>query len=198
MTGVQTCALPISEGLRLARLAIGGGQDDATALYMGSMASSYLGGDLRIAATAMDRALALNPNLAGAWHLSGWIRMYMEDGDTAIEHFHRGLRLNPLDPTIHILSCGMAASWFVKGDLAQVLLWADKSLREGPVFLAALRLKITMLGLMGRIDEAKQLVPTLLELEPNLRCSLVNTLTPWGPGMLARYAAGLRAAGIPE
>jgi tetratricopeptide (TPR) repeat protein len=101
-----------AEGLRLARLAISGGHDDATALYMGSMASAYLGGDLRTAATIMDRALALNPNLAGAWHLSGWIRMYLEDGDTAIEHFSRGLRLNPLDPTIHILSCGMAGAWF--------------------------------------------------------------------------------------
>ena len=75
-----------AEGLRLARLAIAGGHDDATALYMGSMASAYLGGDLRTAATIMDRALALNPNLAGAWHLSGWIRMYLEDGDT---HFGR-------------------------------------------------------------------------------------------------------------
>ena len=187
-----------AEGLRLARLAIAGGQDDATALYMGSMASAYLGGDLRTAATVMDRALALNPNLAGAWHLSGWIRMYLEDGDTAIAHFHRGLRLNPLDPTIHILSCGMAGAWFVKGDLEQVLLWDDKSLREGPLFLAALRSKVVVLGLMGRIDEARALVPTLLELEPSLRCSAVGTLVPWGPALLARYAAGLRAAGIPE
>jgi TolB-like protein len=187
-----------AEGLRLARLAIAGGHDDATALYMGSMASAYLGGDLRTAATVMDRALALNPNLAGAWHLSGWIRMYLEEADTAIEHFNRGLRLNPLDPTIHILSCGMAGAWFVKGDLEQVLLWDDKSLREGPVFLAALRSKVVVLGLMGRVDEAKALVPTLLELEPNLRCSGVGTLVPWGPDLLARYAAGLRAAGIPE
>lgn len=187
-----------AEGLRLAHLAITGGQDDATALYMGSMASAYLGGDLRTAATVMDRALLLNPNLAGAWHLSGWIRMYLEDGDTAIEHFHRGLRLNPLDPTIHILSCGMAVAWFVKGDLERVLLWADKSLREGPVFLAALRFKVVVLALMGRIDEAKDLVPALLDLEPNLRCSGVGTLVPWGPDLLARYAAGLRAAGIPE
>ena len=187
-----------AEGLRLARLAIAGGQDDATALYMGSMASSYLGGDLRTAATVMDRALLLNPNLAGAWHLSGWIRMYLEDGDTAIEHFHRGLRLNPLDPTIHILSCGMAVAWFVKGDLEQVLLWADKSLREGPVFLAALRFKIVALALMGRVEEAAALVPALMDLEPSLRCSGVGALVPWGPVLLARYAAGLRAAGIPE
>ena len=51
---------------------------------------------------------------------------------------------------------------------------------------------------MDRIDEAKALVPALLELEPSLRCSAVGTLVPWGPGLLARYAAGLRAAGIPE
>ncbi len=187
-----------AEGLRLARLAIAGGQDDATALYTGGMASAYLGGDLRTAATVMDRALLLNPNLAGAWHLSGWVRMYLEDGDTAIEHFHRGLRLNPLDPTIHILSCGMAVAWFVKGDLEQVLLWADKSLREGPVFLAALRFKVVVLALMDRIEEAKELVPVLLDLEPDLRWSRVGTLVPWGPDLLARYAAGLRAAGIPE
>jgi TolB-like protein/Flp pilus assembly protein TadD len=187
-----------AEGLRMARLAIAGNHEDATPLYMGSMASSYLGGDLHTAATVMDRALSLNPNLAGAWHLSGWIRMYLEDGETAVKHFSRALRLNPLDPTIHILSCGTAFAWFAQGNLEEALRWADKSLREGPVFLAALRCKVTVLGLMGRIREAELLIPRLLELEPNLRCSVVHTLVPWGAGMLARYADGLRAAGIPE
>ena len=67
-----------------------------------------------------------------------------------------------------------------------IALWNDKSLREGPVFPTALRSKVTVLGPMGRIEAAKQFVPALLELEPHLRCSH------------ARYAAGLRAPGIPE
>jgi TolB-like protein len=47
------------------------GADDAVALAGGSLAIGYIADDFERAISLMDRARALNPNLAMAWHLSG-------------------------------------------------------------------------------------------------------------------------------
>ena len=66
----------IAETARLARRAAELGPDDAVALSRGAHALAYVVGDLDAAATFADRALALNPNLAGAWYASGWVRVF--------------------------------------------------------------------------------------------------------------------------
>ncbi len=67
-------AQEIAETARLARRAAELGQDDAVALSRGAHALGFVVGDMEAAATFVDRALVLNPNLAGAWWASGWIR----------------------------------------------------------------------------------------------------------------------------
>ena len=70
-------AQEIAETERLARRAAEVGQDDAVALSRGAHALAYVVGDLDAAATFVDRALVLNPNLAGAWYASGWVRVFL-------------------------------------------------------------------------------------------------------------------------
>ena len=43
----------------------------------------------------IDRALALNPSFAYAWHWSGWLRLFADQADVAIQHFETSMRLNP-------------------------------------------------------------------------------------------------------
>jgi TolB-like protein len=59
-----------SEGARLARRAVELGKDDAVALFRGGHALAWFAHDLDNSAAFLDRALALNPNLAAAWNLS--------------------------------------------------------------------------------------------------------------------------------
>jgi tetratricopeptide (TPR) repeat protein len=65
------------------------------------------------AATFVDRALVLNPNLAGAWYASGWVRVHRGEPEIAIEHFARAMRLSPLDPQMIAMQAGtsFAHSW---------------------------------------------------------------------------------------
>ena len=49
----------------------------------------------------IDRALVLNPNLASAWFLGGFARVWNGELDGAIEHFARAMRLSPLDPEMY-------------------------------------------------------------------------------------------------
>ena len=40
----------------------------------------------------------LNPNLAVAWYVSGWVRVYRGEPEMAIKHLAHAMRLSPLDP----------------------------------------------------------------------------------------------------
>ena len=59
-------AQEIAEAERLARRAVELGKDDAVALCYGGFALAYVVGELDDGAAFIDRALALNPNLAWA------------------------------------------------------------------------------------------------------------------------------------
>ena len=83
-----------TEARYLARQAAKLGKDDAVALHTGGVALATIG-EVDIGATLIDRALALNPNLASAWHNSGWVRVQLGEHETAIEHIKHAMRLIP-------------------------------------------------------------------------------------------------------
>ena len=63
-----------ADSVRLARHAVALGKDDPTALWSGGLTLAYLAKDAEAGAAYIDRALALNPNLAAAWSASGYVR----------------------------------------------------------------------------------------------------------------------------
>ena len=65
------------------------------------MRSRHFVGDLDGGIALLDRALVLNPNLAAAWFLGGFLRVWRGEPDDAIEHFARAMRLSPLDPEMY-------------------------------------------------------------------------------------------------
>jgi adenylate cyclase len=91
----------IAEAARLARRAVGLGNDAAIALARAGHTIGFPVGDLDSSVAFIDQALALNPNLATAWYLSGWQRAYRGETDVAIDHLAKAMRLSPLDPTLY-------------------------------------------------------------------------------------------------
>jgi hypothetical protein len=88
---------------------------------------------------------------------------------------------------------------FVAGRDAEASSWAAKSLREQPNFLASLRLSAASNALSGHVDEAKKSVVRARHLDPDLRISnLQDRVGPFRSQDLAKYAEGLRLAGLPE
>ena len=85
-----------AEGARLARRAVELGRDDAVALARGGHALAHFTGDLDAGIALHERALVLNPNLAAAWFLGGFLRVWQGECDAAIEYFARAMRLSPL------------------------------------------------------------------------------------------------------
>jgi hypothetical protein len=72
---------------RIAREAINRGKDDSFSLTWGGFGLAFLApttAQLQEGVAFIDQALLLNPNFAGAWHVSGWVRFWLGEPEIAI------------------------------------------------------------------------------------------------------------------
>ncbi|WP_144640198.1 winged helix-turn-helix domain-containing tetratricopeptide repeat protein [Bordetella genomosp. 13] len=188
----------IAEGLRLARRAIELDNNDAVALTRCGPVAAHLGGDLKGGIALVDRALALNPNLAPAWFLGAYLRLWDGQTDTAIEHFTHAMRQSPLDMELYRMQAGIAAAHLFQGRHDESVAWAEKSLRELPSFLLAAAVLAASQALAGRDMAAANALARLRELDPALRLSNLRDLLPiQKPDDLDTLTRGLRKAGLP-
>jgi tetratricopeptide (TPR) repeat protein len=189
----------MAEGTRLARRAVELGKEDAVALTRAGHALAHLTGDLDGGIALLDRAQMLNPNLASAWFLGGFVRVWRGDPDGAIAHFTQAMRLSPLDPEMYRMQAGMAVAHLFAGRFDEASSWAEKSYRDLPSFLMVVAIIAASHGLAGRTDEARRAMQHLHQLDPALR---ISNLTDWlpihRPEDIAIFADGLRKAGLPE
>jgi len=189
----------IAEGVRLARLAVELGNDDAVALTRAGHALAHLAGDLDGGIALLDKALVLNPNLAAAWFLGGFLRTERGDPDTAIEFFARAMRFSPLDPEMFRMQAGMAMSHLFAGRYDLASSWAEQSFRQLPSFLFVVAISAASHALAGRTDQAGSALQHLQKLDPTFRISSLQGWIPIRrPEHLARFVTGLREAGLPE
>jgi TolB-like protein len=192
-------AQEIAEGARLARRAVELGKDDAVALARGGHALAHLAGDLDGAIALVDRAQVLNPNLAAAWFLGGFLRALRGEPDSAIEHFAHAMRLSPLDPEMFRMQAGIALAHLYARRFDAASSWAEKAFRELPSFLFAVGVVAASHALAGRTDDARRAMDHLRRLDPALRISNLKDYLPIRrPEDLATFVAGLRKAGLPE
>jgi TolB-like protein/DNA-binding SARP family transcriptional activator/Tfp pilus assembly protein PilF len=190
----------IAETARLARRAVELDKDDAVALSCGGFALAYVVGELESGIAFIDRALLLNPNLATAWIVSGWVRVWAGTPEVAIDHLERATRLSPLDPLTNRTRTTTAHAHFFAGRYDEAASWAAMTLREWPDYQTALRIAAASYALAGRLEEAKRARKRLEKLDPKLRISnLEDELGPYDrPEYIARYSEGLRIAGLPD
>ncbi|HEY2538506.1 MAG TPA: adenylate/guanylate cyclase domain-containing protein, partial [Stellaceae bacterium] len=83
------------KGTDFARRALEVAGDDPGVLANAAQALAYFGEDIGAMMAVVDRALALNPNIARGWLVSGTLRLWAGQPDIAIEHAEASLRLSP-------------------------------------------------------------------------------------------------------
>jgi TolB-like protein/Tfp pilus assembly protein PilF len=189
----------IAEGARLARRAVELDKGDAVALTRSGHALGHLAGDLDGGIALLDRALVLNPNLAAAWFLGAFLRVWHGETERAIEHFTRAMHLSPLDPELYRMQAGMAVAHLFAGRFDTASSWAEKAFRDLPSFLMVVAIIAASHALAGRTAEARRTMDHLRQLDPILRLSnLADWLPIHRPEDLAILANGLRKAGLPE
>jgi len=175
------------------------GQDDGVALGEAAWAVAYLLQDLSSARQLIDRALELNPNLASAWAISGWLNTWQGHPDLAIEHLGRAQRLDP--GSLRLTSfAAMAHARFFLGEYEKALSLAEEMLRHSPDAHVCLRIGAASAAFADRIDTAHGLAARLQVIDPAFAVSrLREYLGPYQKSaFVEKYAEGLRLAGLPE
>ena len=187
-----------AEAVRLAFRATELGKDDAVALCWGGFALARAAGDLDNGIAFLDRAIAINPNLAAAWGFSGRARVYRGEPETAIEHLAHAMRLSPLDWETYGFQGSTAYAHLFGGRYEEASIWAEKAIRENPNFLPVCIIAAASNALAGRMKEAKTAIERLRRIDPSLRTSnLKNALFFRRPEDIAKLVEGLQTAGLP-
>lgn len=193
------CPPEIAEGVRLARRAIELDKGDAVALTRSGHALAHLAGDIQGGIALLDKALVLNPNLAAAWFLGAFLRLWHGETDAAIEYFTHAMRLSPLDPELYRMQAGMAAAHLFLGRIDMASSWAEKAFRDLPSFLLVSAVLAASHALAGRKAEAQRAMDHLHQIDPALRLSNLRDWLPiHRPENFATLVDGLRKAGLPE
>jgi len=191
-------AADTAEGARLARSAVDLGRNDAVALTRGGHALAHFTRDLDTGVDFLDKALVLNPNLAAAWFLGGYLRLWRGEPDEAIQRFEHAMRLSPLDSEMFRIQAGVAMAHLLARRFDAACLWAEKAFRDVPHFILSPAVIAASCALAGRMEEARRAMVDVRRLDPDLRLSALDAWLPFRQlEDVALFTSGLEKAGLP-
>jgi hypothetical protein len=188
-----------AEGARLARAAVDLGKSDAVALTRGGHALAHFTRDLDAGIDFLDRAIVVNPNLASAWFLGAFLRIWRGAPEEAIKRFEHAMRLSPLDTELFRMQMGVGMAHLMarRFDLARA--WAEKSFREAPIFPVSAVVIAASSAQMGDLYEARRAIANVRRHHPTLRASALSEWLPFRrPEDVALLSEGLKLAGLPD
>jgi adenylate cyclase len=148
------------KGADFARRALEVAGDDPGILANVARARAYFGEDIGAIMALVDRALALNPNFARGWQVSGAVRLYAGQPDIAIEHTESSLRLSPrarVGPAFSIIGFAHFISRRFNDAVPKLLL----AIQENPSAPTPYRVLAACYAHMGRLDDAREIVERL-------------------------------------
>jgi adenylate cyclase len=188
-----------AETSRLMSRAVELDRNDANVLTRVAWGHARLLGDLDIAASYSERARTLNPNLALAWGVSGWVKVWLGEPEIGIEHFSGAIRLSPLAADALLSLHGKAHAYFMAerySDAWSTAVLAAQELQSAPAY----RIAAASAAVAGHRDDAAKYMALFLRLDPDRRVSnLADVLGPYKRAEdVERYKRGMRLAGLPE
>jgi TolB-like protein len=153
---------------------------------------------LDIAEQLYAQALQSNPNDSLAWLLKGTLHAFRDEGKEAVRHTRHALKLSPLDPLKYYFDSLAATAALSAGQYQRSLQLAERSFRLNRTHASTLRVMITALCHLGRIEQARARATELTRLEPEFTVRRYLERSPGAPYELGRtVAAALTDAGIP-
>jgi TolB-like protein len=189
----------VAEAVSLARQAVDGGRDDPDALWMGGWALATMAFEHAAGLSAIERALALNPNSASAWLYCGWLHGFANRSGAAIDAFERSIRLSPLDPGRWGCEGGLAFAHLLAGRYEEAVEWADRAVPANPRATFICGCKAAACGYLGRGDEGRECIRRLSEFVSGFT-TITGFKRAWekfcSPGALDIHLNGLRKAGL--
>jgi adenylate cyclase len=186
------------EAARLAAAAVERDPADGFALAILGHAKAVLFRDYAAAKEIFDRALTASPSNAMAWTLSSAAYSYTGEGKQAVERAEKGVRLSPVDTQSFFYWVFLAIAHYVHGTYDEAAIWGRKSMALNPRLCSNLRFLIGSFVAMGKLEEARYVAQTLLQVQPRFRVSTYAQWCPFVDDLKVKLLERLRQAGIPE
>jgi TolB-like protein/class 3 adenylate cyclase/Tfp pilus assembly protein PilF len=172
--------------------------DDALALAVDALVAAWSRRDLGAAEQRLERALAANPNEPLAWLHSAITHGWRGRGPEAIECADRALSLSPLDPMIYYFNSLAGMANLIGERYERAIELSTRSLLENRLHTPTLRTLAAALVLSGRMEEARDAMGRLRELEPGLTAGTLRARYPGRESPQAnRFIGALMACGLP-
>jgi TolB-like protein/class 3 adenylate cyclase/tetratricopeptide (TPR) repeat protein len=172
--------------------------DDALALAVDAFVAAWSRHDLDAAEQRLAQALSANPNEPLAWLHSGITHAWRGRGAEAVQCTDRALSLSPLDPMIYYFNALAGMANLVGERYERAIELATLSLRENRLHTPSLRTLAAAQALSGRLDEARQTMFRLREMEPGLTGRALRARYPGrDTSQGERFIDALLAAGLP-
>ncbi|GAC1480515.1 MAG: hypothetical protein NVS2B11_05380 [Acetobacteraceae bacterium] len=146
-----------------------------------------------------ERALALNPNLAAAWAVSGLTHVYAGDWAEAERRLQRYKQLSPTDPYSFQFEIGFSYASFLRRDYDAAARLGRSVGELSPSFRSAYKPLLAALGYLGQGQDALLARRRLLAVEPDFTVRKFVETSPFlKPSDTEHLAEGLRLAGVEE
>jgi TolB-like protein/class 3 adenylate cyclase/Flp pilus assembly protein TadD len=142
--------------------------------------------------TSMARAISLNPNDAELYLISSTIEAACGDRDLAMRHLTMAIERSPANPQWHNWVRGITL--YLLGKPEEAISAFQYFGRPNP---AMLKWRTIALVKLGRLEEARADIRSLLAIKPNLNAAAARTVMDYLPAC-DEYVEALRQAGLPD
>lgn len=172
---------------------------DAKGLAIAGHVRASLQGRIREGVALHERALALNPNLAMGWALSGLAHLHLGDWEEGERRLQRYKQLAPTDPHAFHYDTGFSLIALAKRDYEGVVIAGRSASERNPAFSIACEPYLAALGHLGQMQEAAVVRRRLLTIDPGFSVETYLRNSPFEQMEDREHVArGLRLAGMTE
>ncbi len=185
------------QAMESTRRALDNDPDSSLALTVQGFVLTNLVKDLDGAASSYEAALRINPNESLAWLLTGTLNAFKGNGEDALEASERALLLSPLDPLRYFYDSLAASAAVTAGKYDRAIELAKRSLKANRAHTSTYRALAIAQSLSGQMDDARDTVQKLLQLEPTFTVTQFLARTPAKGVLASTVADALLRAGLP-
>jgi adenylate cyclase len=187
-----------AEAVRLGLRAVELDRRDAFARYALGRALTLVR-DHPAAIPELESAVKLNPSSAQAHYALGMALGTSGRPADALAPIETAMRLSPHDPYIGQFMTHMAEALLFLRRHDEALEWARQSLRQPRIVFSRWAMLISILGHMGKTEEARQSIESLNRVKPDVDVEFVRNYWPISDVASMDYLLeGLTKAGLPE
>jgi adenylate cyclase len=154
----------LREGLQAAHVAIQLDERDPYSHYALAIVSVFSDA-LEQAVRAANEAVEISPSFALGYFVLGVGQLFSGNAAGAIDSFERGIRLNPYDPQNFVWLNMLALGLYFADQKEKALQTAIRAVKIRPTWLPALGTLALCYAALERIDEARECVRQMRELE---------------------------------